>query len=92
MPLTRARDGYRVRDDEIRFLMRDGPFEIICQIGLEALCRSGNALDFGETIETFQRDRTRIERAASNKYDRTTRQDYEIITVTAADLAVNLDS
>jgi uncharacterized protein DUF1488 len=92
MPLTRARDGYGVRDDEIRFVMRDGQFEIICQIGLETLSRSGNAIDFGETIETFQRDRTRIERAASNKYDRTTRQDYEIITLTAADLAVNFDS
>jgi hypothetical protein len=87
MPLTRARDGYKIREDGIRFLMRDGSFEIICQIRLETLSRTNDAMDFGETIETFQRDRTRIERAASNKYDRTTRQDYEIITITTADLA-----
>jgi hypothetical protein len=88
MPLTRARDNYTVRADGIRFLMRDGPFEIICQIELETLSQSGNVRDLSEAIEIFERDRAAIERAASNKYDRTSRQDYEILVVTPADLAI----
>ncbi len=87
MPLTRARDSYTVRADGIRFLMRDGSFEIICQIELETLSQFGNATGVNETVEIFRRDRARIERAASNKYDRTSRRDYEIVIVTPADLA-----
>jgi hypothetical protein len=71
----------------IRFLMRDGRFEVICQINVQTLSRFGNATSFMEWIEIFQRDRTAIERAASHKYDRTKRHDYEIVTVTAVDLA-----
>jgi hypothetical protein len=87
MPLTRARDGYTVRADGIRFLMRDGSYEIICQIGLEALSQIGNTADLSESIGIFQRDRAMIERAASDKYDRTSRRDYEIVIITSADLA-----
>jgi hypothetical protein len=88
MPLTRARESHLVREHEIVFLMRDGPVEIICQIDLATLSRLGNTTtDLNEMIEIFRRDRTRIERAASDIYDRTSRQDYEILVVTAADLA-----
>jgi hypothetical protein len=87
MPLTRARERYLVREHEIVFLMRDGPVEIICQIDLTTLSQLGNTADLNEMIEVFRRDRTRIELAASNIYDRTSRQDYEILVVTAADLA-----
>jgi hypothetical protein len=87
MPLTRAKERYQVREHEIIFLMRDGPDEIICQIELETLSQFGNTTDLSEMIEIFRRDRGRIERAASDIYDRTSRRDYEIIIVTAADLA-----
>jgi len=68
--------------------MRDGPFEVICQIELETLSRLGNTRGLSEAIEIFERDRATIERAASNKYDQTSRQDYEILVVTSADLAI----
>jgi Protein of unknown function (DUF1488) len=86
MPLTRARDNYTVRADGIQFLMRDGQFEVICQIGMETLSQYGNATSLVELIEIFQRDRATIERAASHKYDGTSRQDYEIVAVTIVDL------
>jgi hypothetical protein len=86
MPLTRARDGYTARADGIRFLMRDGSCDIICQIRLETLSQIGNTADLNDTIGIFQRDRAMIERAASDKYDRTSRRDYEVVIVTTADL------
>jgi Protein of unknown function (DUF1488) len=86
MPLTRARENYTVRADGIQFLMRDGPFEVICEIDLATLSRFGNTTGLTETVEVFQRDRATIERAASDKYDRTRRQDYEIVTVSTEDL------
>jgi hypothetical protein len=86
--LTRARDNYAVHADGIRFLMRDGPFEIICRIGRETLSQLGNARGLSEAIEIFERNRAMIERAASNKYDQTNRHDYEILVVTSADLAI----
>jgi hypothetical protein len=87
MPLTRAGDGYTVRADGIRFLMRDGSCEIICQIRLETLSQMGDTADLNEAIAIFQRDRAMIEQAASDKYDRTSRRDYEILVITSADLA-----
>jgi hypothetical protein len=87
MPLTRARDNYLVGADGIRFLMRDGSFEIICEIERETLSQIGNASHADETVAIFHRHRAMIERAASDKYDRTSRRDYEIIGITAADLA-----
>jgi hypothetical protein len=68
--------------------MRDGPFEIICQIELETLSQLGNARDLSEAVEIFERNRAMIERAASDKYDQTSRRDYEILVVTSADLAI----
>jgi hypothetical protein len=91
MPLTQAGDGYTVRADGIRFLMRDGSYEIMCQIKLETLSQIGDAGDLSDTIAIFQRDRAMIERAASDKYDRTSRRDYEIVIITSADLAPGPD-
>jgi hypothetical protein len=67
--------------------MRDGRFEVICQVDVQTLSRFGRATNVSEMIAVFHRDRTAIERAASDKYDRTERQDYEIVTVTTVDLA-----
>jgi Protein of unknown function (DUF1488) len=86
MPLTRARDNCTVCAGGIRFLMRDGRFEVICQIDVQTLSRFGSATSLAELIAVFQRDRSAIERAASDKYDRTKRQDYEIVMVTSTDL------
>lgn len=88
MPLTRARENYTVRADGILFLMWDGQCEVICRVDLETLCDFGHATGLAESIDVFRRRRAAIERAASRKYDQTTRQDYEIVTVTAADLAL----
>jgi Protein of unknown function (DUF1488) len=65
----------------------DGPFETICEIERETLSQIGNTSDEDEMVAIFERHRPTIERAASDKYDRTSRRDYEIITITAADLA-----
>ncbi len=67
------------------FLMRDGLSEIICHVELETLFQIGNT-DLNETIGIFERERSMIERAASDKYDRTSRRDYEIVIITAVDL------
>jgi hypothetical protein len=40
-----------------------------------------------KTVAIFERHGAMIERAAGDKYDRTSRRDYEIIAITAADLA-----
>jgi hypothetical protein len=43
----------------------------------------------GETAEIFETGRAAIERAASNRYDRTSRRPYEVVTVTADDLGLD---
>jgi hypothetical protein len=86
MPLTRARENYTVRADGIWFLMRDGRFDIICHIGLETLSAFGDSKGLMESIEVFDRGRAAIEDAASRKFDRTSRRDYEIVTITTVDL------
>jgi Protein of unknown function (DUF1488) len=88
MPLTRARDNYTLSADGIHFLMLDGPVEVICEIGFEALSEFGSTLGLSETTEIFESGRAMIERAASDKYDRTIRRAYEVVTVTAADLGL----
>jgi hypothetical protein len=89
MPLTRAKENYTVGADGISFLMWDGRSEVICHIGLETLSvfGNGNAMEMMELVEIFDRGRAAIEDAASRKYDQTSRRDYEIVTVTTADLA-----
>jgi Protein of unknown function (DUF1488) len=76
-------------DDGINFLMYDGPMEVICRIGLEALSEFGRTMGLSEMTEIFETGRAAIERAASNKYDRTTRRPYEVVTVTANDLGLD---
>jgi hypothetical protein len=72
--------------DGIRFLMQDGPMEVVCRIDLDALCQFGRTIGLSETIEIFETGRTTIERVASNKYDRTSRRLYEVVAITADDL------
>jgi hypothetical protein len=91
MPLTRAHDRYTVGADGIRFLMRDGPSELICQIAARTLVELGKTASMDEPVEIFAFFRTKIERAASNKYDRTARGDYEVVTVSTTDLDLAAD-
>lgn len=86
MPLTRANDRYTSGTDGIHFLMQDGPMEVICRITVEALFQLGRTIGLSEPSEVFETGRTVIERAASNKYDRTNRRPYEVVTITTDDL------
>jgi hypothetical protein len=88
MPLTRANDRYTSDVQGVNFLMQDGPAEIICRISLETLSRLGRMTGLTEPIEIFENSRETIERAASNKYDRTSRLPYEVMTVAADDLGL----
>ena len=42
-----------------------------------------------ELAEVFETGRDAIERAASDKFDRTSRRPYEVVTVTADDLGLD---
>jgi hypothetical protein len=86
MPLTRASETYTLREDGIYFLMQDGPEEVVCQITLEALSKLGRATGLIGPSEIFETGRDTIERAAGDKYDRTSRRPYEVVTVTIDDL------
>jgi hypothetical protein len=86
MPLTRARDRYTSHVDAIHFLMQDGPTEVVCRINLDALSEFGRTIGLSEPTEIFETGRAAIERAASEKYDRTSRRPYEVVTITADDL------
>jgi Protein of unknown function (DUF1488) len=86
MPLTRASETYTLREDGIYFSMQDGPEEVVCQITLEALSTLGRPTGLIGPTGIFETGRDTIERAAGNKYDRTSRRFYEVVTVTADDL------
>jgi hypothetical protein len=73
----------------INFLMRDGPAEVICRIDLEILSQFGKTIGLSEAIEIFEAGRAAIERAASDRYDRTSRRPYEVVTITAGDLGLD---
>jgi hypothetical protein len=88
MPLTRASETYTLREDGIYFLMQDGPEEVVCQVTLEALSKLGRPTGLIGPTEIFETGRDTIERAAGNKYDRTSRRFYEVVTVTADDLGL----
>jgi len=88
MPLTRASETYTPREDGIYFLMQDGPEEVVCQITLEALSKLGRTTGLTGPTEIFEARRDTIERVAGNKYDRTSRRSYEVVTVTADDLGL----
>jgi hypothetical protein len=89
MPLTRASERYSSGVDGINFLMQDGPMEVICRITVEALSQLGRTIGLSEPSEIFETARATIERAASNKYDRTSRRPYEVVTVTTDDLTLD---
>jgi Protein of unknown function (DUF1488) len=82
----RADERYAVREDGVYFLMQDGPKEVVCEITLEALSELGRTLGLTEPTAIFVTGRDAIDRAASDKYDRTSRRPYEIVTITTADL------
>jgi Protein of unknown function (DUF1488) len=86
MPLTRASEQPIFKRDEIRFLMNDGADELICKVSYRVLLAFGVAADFNDARDIFWADRDEIERAASDKYDRTAREEYEILDVDEADL------
>jgi Protein of unknown function (DUF1488) len=67
--------------------MQDDPIEVVCLITVEALSQLGQTLGISEPNEIFQAGRDAIERAANNKYDRTNRRPYEVLTITADDLS-----
>jgi Protein of unknown function (DUF1488) len=87
MPLTRLSDRYGLGEDGISFLMLDGPTEVVCEVSREALIRLGTRMGLTELSKIFEAGRDTIERAASNKYDQTTRVPYEVLTVTINDLS-----
>jgi hypothetical protein len=82
----RSVEGYTVREDGIYFLMQDGPTGVVCEITLEALSQLGRASGLTEPTEIFKTTKDAIERVASDKYDRTARRPYEIVTITADDV------
>jgi hypothetical protein len=86
MPLMRSVERYTVREDGIYFLMQDGPTGVVCEITLEALSQLGRASGLTEPTEIFRTTRDAIERVASDKYDRTSRKPYEVVTITIDDL------
>jgi hypothetical protein len=69
--------------------MQDGPIEVVCRITVEALTQLGETLGLSEPYEIFEAGRDAIERAASNKYDRTNRRPYEVLTITADDSSLD---
>jgi Protein of unknown function (DUF1488) len=86
MTLTRLSDQYGFGEDSVSFVMLDGPREVVCEISCETLTRLGRVMGLTEPSKIFETSRDRIERAASDKYDQTTRVPYEVLTVTADDL------
>jgi hypothetical protein len=88
MPLRRAIERYTVRKDGIYFLMQDGPEEVVCQITLDALSKLGRTTGLIGPTEIFETARETIECTASNKYDRTSRRSYVVVTITTDDLGL----
>jgi hypothetical protein len=82
----RSVERYTAREDGIYFLMQDGPTGVVCEITLEALSRLGQASGLTEPTEIFKTTRDAIERVASDKYDRTNRKHYEVVTITIDDV------
>jgi Protein of unknown function (DUF1488) len=74
------------RPDGVRFLMKDGPDEVVCTISNRALSALGDTVGMNDTTLIFWAYRDEIERAASAKYDRTAREQYEILDIKARDL------
>jgi hypothetical protein len=62
--------------------------EAVCRVTLEALSKLGRTTGIIGRTEIFETGRDTIERAASNKCDRTSRRPYEVVTLTADDLGL----
>jgi hypothetical protein len=81
MPLTRASEQPVFRWDEICFLMKDGEAQVICAVSTRVLLAFGDPISMNDAQTIFWPYREEIERAASQKYDRTAREPYEILDI-----------
>jgi hypothetical protein len=86
MPLTRASGQPVFRRDEICFLLQDGGKKVICTISTGVLLAFGDKFGMSDAPLIFWTYRDEIERAASQKYDRTAREPYEILDIGERDL------
>jgi hypothetical protein len=91
MPLTRASARFVMRQDDLHFLMKDGESEVVCAISAGILLAIGKAAGMSNPVFAFWGFREKIEAAASAKYDRTARVDYEVLTIEERDLALSAD-
>jgi hypothetical protein len=66
--------------------MKDSPDEVICAISCNLLVAVGQPYGLTNPVFIFWALREKVERAASAKYDRTTRKAYEILAVQERDL------
>jgi hypothetical protein len=66
-------------------MMKDAKHEVPCHINKPDLLSLAATLGLDDAALVFAAYRSAIERAASNKYDRSSQHDYEIVTVTASD-------
>jgi hypothetical protein len=78
MPLTRASDRFVMRQENLHFLMKDGEAEVVCAIPASVLLAIGQAAGMSNPVFAFWAFREKIETAASAKFDRTVRVDYEV--------------
>jgi hypothetical protein len=91
MALKRASDRFTVRERSVHFLMEDdGAGEVICSISSTTLVAIGQAAGLSHPIFIFLAFREKIERAASEKYDRTARIPYEILSLQEHDLPTDV--
>jgi hypothetical protein len=90
MPLSRAREEILTTMNGVKFLMKDGEFEVPCRATLDLLA---DRFDSGATPDgheqAFLLHRDAIERAASAKFDEgdTEPHDDPKVVITASDMA-----
>jgi hypothetical protein len=90
MPLARASDRFVMREGSLHFLMKAGGHEAVCTISLSVLFAIGQTAGMSGPVFAFWTFET-IERAASAKYDRTSRMAYEVLAMEKRDLALVAD-
>src|SRR5271156_4715805 len=78
MPLITGSQRAFFRNGGVRFMMNAGTTEVPCLVSKRTLSNLGKAAGLTEAPLIFAAYRERIERAASDKWDRSTRQDYEV--------------
>jgi hypothetical protein len=86
LPLTRGLMQPVIRRTGVRFLMKDGPDEVICIVSHPVLSVLGKTVGLNDTALVFWAFREKIECAASDKYDRTAGERDEILSVEEGDL------